>query len=351
MTRLDPEELDRLVGLAFRAQAEATYGADGGSAFDRVLSAVRRVYLHIDIDECRGRITFYATVDDEPAGGSGIEVVHESDLQPFASDGMTIEVLRDGTLRRHGSDDLTDRARIVGYLYEDRTELFFAGSDQENQIPRLIEGMPSLFSVPHYIELDEALDDYRRRQARTSKCRTLSNSWVEGHDGPRLFVCADNPEAQMRRSLSDFLEHVLRDAEVRPEYVVDETHPVDIRVNFTPPRNALIEIKWLGVALNEANGSITTRYGASRARNGAKQLADYLDRHHEEHPEARTIGYLFVFDVRRRRLSPNRPIDRHEAMFYADKEIPYDPEYHKLREDFRPPIRAFVEPSAITYAS
>ena len=107
---------------------------------------------------------------------------------------------------------------------------------------------------------------------------------------------------------------------------------------------ALIEIKWLGKSLDE-NGKITTNYSAWRAKQGAKQLADYLDSNRGQVPTHQTIGYLVVIDARRRGLNElSISVNYVNGLFYKDAEVKYSPEYHRIRNDFERPIRMFVEP-------
>jgi hypothetical protein len=134
-------------------------------------------------------------------------------------------------------------------------------------------------------------------------------------------------------------------ADVRPEQNVDETQPIDIKVTFDSPRHvALIEIKWLGKSRNE-DGSMATQYTEYRAREGATQLAGYLDANHPYDPENKTRGYLVVIDARRRGLNENSTtVSAADGMFYENSEVAYDPAYHTTRNDFAPPLRMFVEP-------
>jgi hypothetical protein len=153
------------------------------------------------------------------------------------------------------------------------------------------------------------------------------------------------PERKMRQSLTQYLKIRLRgNIEVRPEQVVDESHPVDIKVTwFLSNRLALIEIKWLGKSRNAR--SLTTSYSIGRARKGARQLADYIDGNASQAPIHVSRGYLVVIDGRRYGLNINvASVNHKRGMYYANSEISYNPKFHKLRPDFEEPIRMFAEP-------
>ena len=149
----------------------------------------------------------------------------------------------------------------------------------------------------------------------------------------------------MRDSLTQFLKVCLRgDVEVRPEQIVDETHPADIKVTwFMSNRLAFIEIKWLGAA--KATAKTLTRYSAARARVGAKQLAEYLDANATQAPTHQTRGFLVVLDGRRANVKTStRRLTYDNGFKYERKEILYSPRYEKVRNDFEIPIRMFMEP-------
>jgi hypothetical protein len=149
----------------------------------------------------------------------------------------------------------------------------------------------------------------------------------------------------MRQSLANFLAARLDAShEVREEQGVDESHPVDVKVTrLFSNRLAIIEIKWLGDSRDRNH--ITVRYRDSRALEGAKQLADYLDMNRASAPNQVTRGYLVVIDARRRGLAETTTsISRTEGMHYRDIEIEYAVHHDQLRDDFEKPLRMFAEP-------
>jgi hypothetical protein len=232
--------------------------------------------------------------------------------------------------------------KAVVYCFERGAERFVVdGTD--HRVPAVDTTQASIFARPTFGSLREALQRYQHR-VRTSACLLFKESW---EDPNRLFF-RSGAEQQMRRSLHQYLATVLRDAEVRPEQNVDETHPVDIKVTWTfTTRLALIEIKWMGKSRDA--GKITANHGDARANSGAKQLADYLDANRSQAPEHLTRGYLVVLDGRRRGLTAeSRTVTRQQGLHYQAVDIAFAPEYHQVRDDFEEPMRLFCEPICAT---
>jgi hypothetical protein len=232
------------------------------------------------------------------------------------------------------------KAAVV-YEYRNREEYFLAGNERKEMI-RFDPTAESQFAVPTFFTLREALNAYAEEHVRLSGCPVLSKTWA---DSSRLFF-KPGPEREMRRSLTHFLKSRLGASyEVRPEQPMGESNPVDIKVTYSPAKRLMIiEIKWLGDSRNEAGG-IGVSYRDARAKQGAKQLADYLDRNAAQAPLHVTQGYYVIIDARRRGLrQDSTTISKEDGLFYADKEVVFDPEYHLLRPDFDVPRRMFAEP-------
>ena len=146
-----------------------------------------------------------------------------------------------------------------------------------------------------------------------------------------------------------FLNNVLgSEAQVRPEQNVNDKEPVDIFIQWYMSQHlALIEVKWMGRSHN--GEKITTDYGESRANDGAKQLADYLDENYRTAPLHSARGYLVVFDARRGNITADtRNISRPDGLKFEHREITCDPAYHVKRVDFEVPVRFFCEPKCET---
>lgn len=209
-----------------------------------------------------------------------------------------------------------------------------------------IPGSDSCFAISTFKELDEALFHYNTSVAKYAVCQYIKTAI---HSDNRIFF-KPHPEHFLRDSLVYFLSVRLRGEglEIRPEQNVDTSHPVDVKIiwGFTN-HIALIEIKWLGKSLNQSTLTFT-EYSASRARDGAKQLANYLDANKRQVPNHTTMGYLAIFDLRRRNANENTTqINITDGLWFQNQEIDYNPEYHKIRNDFAKPIRMFISPECI----
>ena len=200
----------------------------------------------------------------------------------------------------------------------------------------------SIFAAPTFAHLKAALEDYSSREIRHSTCPLFRDVWFD----ERRFYFKAKPEEDMRRSLWQFLRACLRrDCDVHQEHPVNETRPVDINVLWKSCRKrAIIEVKWLGRSLKE-DKSAATEYTEARAREGANQLAAYLDETKVYDPDCAILGYLVVIDGRRSGLCGlEDDYSETEARKYCNSEIRFDPEHHNMRLDFEVPIRMFAEP-------
>jgi hypothetical protein len=343
---VDQEALNRLVVDAFLPMVVKEHGNAGGRVIRSLMASLRKIYRCIEPQECRGKIVVFQQVDPSPPKieGTASAVAELADLRGRTKEGFVLEITVSGRLRlwpSAGVDPAVLSQYAVVYLYDNGAEHFYAGGESRT-VPNVYPGSQSLFAVPTFEELRDALIYYRGRLVRTSWCRVFRNVWF---DDNRLFF-REQPEATIRRSLEQCLVVSLRgSAEVRPEQNVDESHPIDIRVTFQlTNRVALVEIKWLGKS-KHPNGTLATRYGSARARQGARQLADYLDANHQYAPHELARGYLVVVDGRRRGITKDsKEVLQEDGLHYLDKEITFKPKYHKTRQDFEEPFRMFAEP-------
>jgi len=310
-----------------------------------ILKFVKGFYQYVSPEGLNEQIIVFQTLDDSarPITKIGLACVSLSELVNKIAGPCAVQVLLGGTfiLWAQFEADAGDVSQVaVVYSFHKGVERFHA-KKQVKELAKVIPGRSSNFAVPTFHGLKTALAAYRDTIARTSSCEILSNAWFEPN---RLFFKAA-PEATIRRSLTRFLKTTFTAAaEVRPEQIVDESHPVDIKVTwFMTNRLALIEIKWLGKSRDTVK--ISASYTDARARSGAKQLADYMDANKVQAPTHETRGYLVVVDGRRAKLAVLRSeINIKDGMKYANSEIAYNPKYHESRKDFEHPIRMFVDP-------
>lgn len=349
---LNPDILQQLVSISYLPAINAAFGSAGMNSARKALKALNIIYKYLAPELITGLLIVV-----EPVEGfqNLTEILGEPDrrISPEYLGQEYDTNLRNRTLIIQEDQnqlhiwvqtiDIYELShQAITYTYHEREE-FFVVRGEKKIILNPDSVYYSVFSIPTFSHLEEALEDYKRSKIRTSGCKIFSNAWHNGDTGDRLFFCAA-PESIMRDSLTQHLKTVLKAAEVRPEQVVDESHPVDIKVTWMMSnRIALIEIKWLGKSINDQNRTIN--YTDRRARDGATQLAQYLDANRTQVPTHQTVGYLVVIDARRRGLNPSSTsIDCIAGNYYSDREIEFNPEYQLLRRDFKKPVRMFAEP-------
>lgn len=200
----------------------------------------------------------------------------------------------------------------------------------------------SIYSL-YYPYLNEALNHYSLEKIYNSSCEHFRTSWA---DEKRIYF-KNGPEEIMRKSLKEHLSSTLRGVEISPEYPLNASKAVDVRVHWgTANRSALIEIKWLGVSLNEGKNKKSTEYTNSRAVEGAKQLKEYLDLIARDTPSTIIKGYLVVIDGRRKGISQKiiSIISEKEGFHYQSTELSFPENYNEIVHNFEPPIRMFASP-------
>lgn len=351
---LDDNQLDYFKSVAQELSTvliSEDYGDDGIEKLTFLTDAIKNIYKHLNFQSFQQIVIYTFLSKDQSLSLENIEDVDHTvyrsfqNLSQIQGSKLTIEV--SGNLELLVSIDFVpdlDELRNHGIVYirENEVETFLGKTEQ-----RRLKEIPiseSYFSVPTFRKLDEALEDYKVKIARySSNCPHLSTVWF---DTDKIFF-KPSPEQIMRNSLTYFLQIRLRGTEVRPEQVVDQSHPVDIKVTWNlSSKLALIEIKWLGKSISKLGESFSQTYTASRAVNGAKQLIDYLDANKIQAPDKTTKGYLAVFDGRRWSTNTNTTeISKEHGFYYQNSDITYTPEYHTIRIDFSKPVRFFMEPN------
>ncbi|HEY3801980.1 MAG TPA: hypothetical protein VGL61_05205 [Kofleriaceae bacterium] len=340
---VDMDALRELVSQAYVKSVFDAYGDRGTRALRPLLQGVKNIYTVVEPRGFSGRFVVFTSLDptaDIYGRATAVECLDVSAVAREATAPGVVEVAWNGRYYVWKAD--CDPQLLIGeaivYAYANNVEVIYA-RDAMVTIPPVLGAMTSAFAVPAFADLESALEHYRTKLARECTCRILHESW---RDDRRLMFVA-GPEVVMRRSLYQFLNSVIRGAEVRPEQIVDETHPVDLKVTWDMARRvALIEIKWLGDSYNDGNDPVAHR--DARANSGAKQLADYLNANQNMVPDHVSRGYLVIIDGRRRGLGPDGELKANgNAAHFRDVEIVFAPKYHEQRTDFATPIRMFVE--------
>jgi hypothetical protein len=343
---IDNLKLQQVIAENAYLNIQGAYGEVGREPFHNLLGAITNLYKFIDPQRFGDSLIIFERIEK---GGEFLDisdsVVYDSpkSLLNGVESGLILQFLPAGIrVWKDNGVNIENLAKFgIVYKYSNCSEWFYA-KDRIVKIPKLDNTFSSHFSIQTFLDLKEALDYYKSAMVRYSSCKILSAIWKEAN---RIFL-KNKPEETMRDSLCQYLRCTLRgNCEVRPEQNVDETHPVDIKVTWLfSNRLALIEIKWLGDSVGN-NGQVTVKYRDSRAIEGAQQLAAYLDMNSRGATNQITKGYLVVIDARRRGLSKiKKGISKEDGFHYADKEIEYDPQYDRIRDDFEIPIRMFAEP-------
>lgn len=233
--------------------------------------------------------------------------------------------------------------RSLAYYLNDN-EYIYIGNNKE-PLPASALNTRSYFSTPTFWDLNHALEAYYKQMAQKAVCSLISNAWT----CEKRLRWRNAPEANLRDSLWNYLRSTLRNvSEVKREQTVNAENPIDIKITWNNNyARALIEIKWLGVSINEL-GNITSNYTNIRAVEGANQLCDYLEASYEENSELHFRGYLVVFDGRRRKVRNTtlNDLSTDDAFHYKEMHIEDIPErflkYKCILE------RYFIEPVCST---
>ncbi len=232
---IDHEELQEIAGRLAVPEAVRRFPQGGEEAIKQVLYTCKKVFGVIDPQQLEKPILIFSRAQPDPVmeRSSSQQVTNLSALKNFVSSGFALEIdpFTTNMYVWAGSPPLDIHeisTKAVVFRHHHGNEKFLiAGS--ETPLPRVFAGIQSIFALPSYGDLADALAYYRERVVRNSACETLKTIW---YDENRLFLKA-KPESKMRDSLIQYLRHTLRfDAEVMPEQNVNETEPVDIRVTF-----------------------------------------------------------------------------------------------------------------------
>ena len=357
--RFDQASVSYLAERAYVVKVRSAFGEDGSAALTRLLDAVKLLYAQIAPEGIRTSLTVMCRIDQEGQGtakfdsiDAGFDLVQIAERLSITSSHVLVTVESGGRYGFAESREAPDLKAIadgaVVYHFSDCDDRILAGTHDE-VVRKVSPVQCSMFAKPTLSGLEDALRRYAST-ARETRCRILDKVWIGGGDGPRL-VLANKPESIMRDSLEQALSTMLEgDANVRPEQNTDERKPVDLRIDWYGSRaSALVEIKWLGRSLaksrTESDEATYTEYTDARAREGATQLADYLDREKRRSSDTMTKGYLVVFDARRRNVGgPDEALVEEDAMFYAERDIVYEPRLDIERDDFAKPERYFMRP-------
>lgn len=336
--------LNKLSERSHEVAAYDAYGEPGVATLVQVLDVSRQVLEHVPFEMMTVGFTVYAPADQAflPVGLPGEALSDPRALAGRPLDTLSVYVSQNGQLQAwdDGTVPFTSADPVLTYRYVHGTSEVVVVAGQEWPINDT--GWPCAMATPTFAELEDALDHYIALNRRPDRCLHLTQTWRE----PARLGFLPKPEHLMRDSLFGALRYALKGATVRPELNQDETKPVDLEITwFGINRSAIIEIKWMGdSAPPGTQAAFATPYRDARAIEGLRQLADYLDRRDGISPDIPVIGYLFVFDARRRGLRPSHTtIDSANGLYYAMRGVDY-PQDLLDRPDMGRPFRCFMEP-------
>lgn len=342
------EAIQQVCAQTIIPTVDEVFGTPGVDAAFSIMETAKALYRHVEPERIDGYVVIFRSVNQPPTATASLATGLAADFGTYTNatvGNLVLEVGPDGRPypRTMGNKSVEDLAlSSVVYRWQSGHEEFLAGTKRKH-VTRLDPSAHSQFAIPTLSNLRDALRRYDLEIIRQSSCLLFREVW---HDRSRLFLKA-GPESQMRDSLTQFLRARMgADHNVFPEQNVDDSHPVDIRVQTRLKNNRimLIEIKWLGCSVAE-DGHITARHGGGRAQEGADQLAEYLDAQLQSAPTSVIQGYYVIIDCRRRNLTETTISTCHEdGMYYENDELRFDPAHDSSRQDFDPPFRMFARP-------
>lgn len=351
---VDIKTMEEIVQKLYIAAVDRKFGSQGINALKFLLSTLQDLYKFLNPETFNKPLVVITNAISSLASQPFVPSRTFNNLSNLAAycressgyHAILIELCNSNTynvcIESHLQLDELSEDRIVYSYVSTQEEMIVKGDHLP--IPNPSCGLhASVFAIPTFQALEEALDYYQWNSILTSSCQIFSTVWYGGSGNHRLFLVS-KPEQWMRRSLTQYLQNVLRDANIHPEINVDESHPVDIQITWLfTNRAAIIEIKWIGDSIT-STGTIL-KYRDARAKEGARQLAEYLNAKQTWAPNQEVKGYLVVIDARRRGLDPSLDtINNNNGFWYKDREIEFNPPYHTIRQDFAEPRRMFAKP-------
>jgi hypothetical protein len=348
VNELEKERLAELARNHYINVASKNLGQSAPEILRDFLPTLKEIHRAVDYESINVALTvFYRTDPDvQPLDPSRAYKVTDVGRLALHNDGvLTVEVSDNGSFwvwkEKYEPAELSHHTVVYHYVPGRQAEFWVNG--KLGEVPPSV-GFARIFGISKFKDLAECLDHYALKLARSSQCHIIASLWRE--DDRIMWKSA--PESRMRDSLVQHLTSSLREGnpDIRPESNVDERNPVDIEVKWeNSNRIALIEIKWLGASgvLGE-QPRVTARYSESRAHEGLRQLAEYLDRTRDRAATYDRRGFLFIFDGRRARVKPDSTtLPQEDAWKFQDEHIVFDQTLLQ-RSDMADPIRCFCEP-------
>jgi hypothetical protein len=178
------EAAARVAHLQFTPRVSRTYGAAGTRRLRELTRALDDVHEALAYELIRQGLTVFVTIDDDdrPLPENRTMRADSSQLPTIVAGGATIQVLGDDEYLVFAEEvDLRQLAEgAVVYHFSD-ADYFVIDGELEAMINQT--SYPSIFGIPTFHDLKDALRHYRDHRALHSQCPILSKCWTTTSTG------------------------------------------------------------------------------------------------------------------------------------------------------------------------
>lgn len=179
---------------------------------------------------------------------------------------------------------------IHGYPYNDRN-IFYSRNDRMKYKEK-----------KDISKINEVIDNYSR-QFLTQQINYMAlfadNSTLKqiDVDYTKRNILRNKPEHYMRDQLCQYLTDNMRYTfTIEPE-LGQTKRELDIYFDVSGELY-FIEIKWLGVSINDSGTGLSRKHGLARAKKGVVQALEYIDELLNSSEKSLRQGYLLIYDAR-----------------------------------------------------
>lgn len=179
---------------------------------------------------------------------------------------------------------------INGFAYKDRN-LFYSRSDRMNykekkdisKIKEVINNYSRQFLTQQI--------NYMALFADNATLKQIDHSYIKRN------ILKNKPEQFMRDQLCQYLADNMKYTFIIEPELGQTKRELDI---YFEVRGELyfIEIKWLGVSINDSGTGLSTNYGTNRAKDGVIQTLEYINELLNSSEKSLRHGYLLIYDAR-----------------------------------------------------
>lgn len=151
-------------------------------------------------------------------------------------------------------------------------------------------------------QIEEVMDEYAKKyvtQQVNYMCFFADNSTLRQIDLNLINrnILKNKPEHFMRDQLIIYLTDHMKYTFTREPELGQSKRELDIYFDVGGELY-FIEIKWLGVSINDQGSGLSTGYTDSRARNGVTQTLEYIEELMNSSEKGLRHGYLVIYDAR-----------------------------------------------------